>query len=244
MAFYRFFLSRRSGPFAAVVNAANKRIGRRLKKTFASSRSGDTGTLLEVGVGIGDMYPHLSSVDGYEYVGLDGSMAVCRSSEPGARRIICALLPDLPVRTGSVDVIYFSHVIEHLFDYPTVLKTLENMRRALSPSGSLVVLFPDYASWGSDFFEIDYTHNFPMGLRRMRQLAADAGFDIEWWTDYCGPYLGFMGRVFGALGRLLPLRPAAAAFPRTLGRLRQSSYVFDRNLLCVLRKVPGATSES
>lgn len=218
------------------MDRTNSHIASYLNPVFQAARTQESCVLLEVGIGIGDMYRHLSSIPGYSYLGFDGSLEVCRNASHNQKAVVYSRLPQFPLKPSSLNVIYFSHVIEHLFDYRTVVQTLSRMGMALKPNGRLIVLFPEYGSWKDDFYEIDYTHNFPMGIRRMRQLATDVGFEVERWTDYCGPYLGISGRAFGLFGKLLPLRTLAALAPKGLGRLRRSSFIFNRNLLFVLRR--------
>ena len=57
------------------------------------------------------------------------------------------LSPDcrFPIATGTMDMVYSSHVLEHLND-DTVARDLAESLRLLKPNGRLVIKIPDYAA--------------------------------------------------------------------------------------------------
>lgn len=193
------------------------------------------GILLEIGIGQGEMQRCLRELPGYTYTGLDYNYGICNRLRAGNTNVNAAL-PFVPLKPQSVSVVYCSHVIEHLFDYKTALEFLNEAHRILKDHGVLILLFPDYASWKTDFFEIDYSHNFPMGSRRMFQMAIDTGFEVTKWIDYSGPFLGWKGRLFSGIGKIVPLNLLYNLNPVKFYGLKKSKYFLNRNFLFVLEK--------
>lgn len=233
MGFYNYFLNtKRSRVYSSVLDVLNKNIVRYLSSFLHACPKGN---LLEVGIGQGDMQKKLALFDGFRYAGLDLNWNICSSVKVNDSNVN-ALVPFLPFRNDSFSLIYCSHVLEHLSDYRTALRFLAESRRTLRSGGLLVLLFPDYASWKTDFFEVDYSHCFPVGVRRMHQMAQDSEFQIVGWSDYCGPYIGFGGRVFSFFGKLIPFGLLFWLFPKGFFKFRKSGYVFNKNLIFVLKK--------
>jgi SAM-dependent methyltransferase len=235
MAFYNFFKRERSKQFKYLTELSNNSIIKYLHSEFINDDS-ETRKLLEIGIGQGDMKEKLQILPGHVYLGMDINFGICANFLKGSALNINAALPVLPLKEKSVDVVYLSHVIEHLFDYSTVLKFLQESNRVLSDDGRLIILFPDYDSWQIDFEDVDYSHNFPMTARRMEQLSADSGFKIKKWTDYCGIGTGLKGRLFSLMGKMIPFRLIYSLNPPKFYKWRKSAYAFNRNLIFVLQK--------
>ncbi|MEM9502328.1 MAG: class I SAM-dependent methyltransferase [Cyanobacteria bacterium P01_E01_bin.43] len=53
------------------------------------------------------------------------------------------LAKGIPFKDGTADVVYHSHVLEHL-DFPIAMRFLEEARRVLKPNGVLRVVVPDF----------------------------------------------------------------------------------------------------
>jgi ubiquinone/menaquinone biosynthesis C-methylase UbiE len=81
----------------------------------------------------------------HRFVGLDWSAAsLTRAGERGLKLLRAGLDTDLPVKSGSVDVVIMSEVIEHLVDTDSAI---EETYRVLKPGGSLLLSTPNLAAW-------------------------------------------------------------------------------------------------
>lgn len=81
----------------------------------------------------------------HRFVGLDWSAAsLTRAAERGLTLLRAELDTGLPVKSGSVDVVIMSEVIEHLVDTDSAI---EEAHRVLKPGGSLLLSTPNLAAW-------------------------------------------------------------------------------------------------
>jgi len=81
----------------------------------------------------------------HRFVGLDWSAAsLARARGRGLALLRAELDTGLPVKSGSVDVVIMSEVIEHLVDTDSAI---EEAHRVLKPGGSLLLSTPNLAAW-------------------------------------------------------------------------------------------------
>ena len=99
----------------------------------------EKGTLLDVGCGFG-LFVKCAAERGWDAAGLEISSW---AAEEGSRRNNVVIhrgeLADAPFEPGSLDVIHFNHVIEHVLD---PVATMASARRLLRPGGLLVIEVP------------------------------------------------------------------------------------------------------
>ena len=105
--------------------------------------------------------------------------------------------------SGRFSNCFLLHVLEHMPDHRAASTLFREVREVLLPGGTFVVACPDYSRWGSDFYDCDYTHCYPLTRRRLRQIALDHGFEVVAQTVYCGPVFGWPGLVLAWFARLL-----------------------------------------
>jgi len=192
--------------------------------------------VLEIGIGQGEVCKLLKVNENIRYIGLDINYNICHANNINNCPNIQARIPIIPLGDNRVDMIYMSHVIEHLGSYDVILEFFKEVTRVLKPDGHLILLFPDYLSWKQDFFDIDYSHNFPMTIKRLQNMAKDGALEICRITDYCGPFMGWKGRLFKMAGKLFPFKTIYSLDPVKFNKLRKSGYVFNTNILAVLKK--------
>lgn len=108
-----------------------------------------------------------------------------------------------------MDVVFASHVVEHLLSGFEVAELLDDCRRAVATGGRIVLVYPSAALWGPLFWESDYTHHWPASERRLRQVAADVGLICRGAENRTLGFSGPVGAAIAALGRLIPWRLAA-----------------------------------
>ncbi|HUZ54671.1 MAG TPA: methyltransferase domain-containing protein [Streptosporangiaceae bacterium] len=83
--------------------------------------------------------------DAHHFAGLDWSVpSLAQASARGMTVLLAGLDAPLPVRSGSVDVVIMSEVIEHLVDTDSAV---EEAYRVLRPGGSLLLSTPNLAAW-------------------------------------------------------------------------------------------------
>lgn len=76
---------------------------------------------------------------------LKGAFGIDRRMEPGVD-LICDFERALPLKTNSVDVVYMSHIIEHV---KNLLSFMEEVYRVCRPGAEIRVVAPYYTSRGA-----------------------------------------------------------------------------------------------
>jgi 2-polyprenyl-3-methyl-5-hydroxy-6-metoxy-1,4-benzoquinol methylase len=161
------------------------------------------GTLLDVGCGDGT-YLQTMRYLGWEVRGL----------EPDPKAVSVARSRGLEVIQGSVedlrehdafDAITMSHVIEHVID-PS--RTLQALRDALTPGGTLLVITPNGASLGHRRFGASWYHLDPprhlhlFNAQNLVACAARTGLEVvRWHTTGRGHLVFDASRSIGKSGR-------------------------------------------
>lgn len=69
-----------------------------------------------------------------------------------------------------------SHVLEHSPTWLAAREMVATCRDLLSEEGFVVVVGPDALSWGSEFWNVDWSHGYPTTIRNVSQLYNDVGF--------------------------------------------------------------------
>jgi len=99
-------------------------------------------------VGCGDGFATFAAAQrnpGHRFAGLDWSASsLSKAADRGIAVLRAGLDTALPIRSGSVDVVVMSEVIEHLVDTDSAV---EEAYRVLRPGGTLLLSTPNLAAW-------------------------------------------------------------------------------------------------
>jgi 2-polyprenyl-3-methyl-5-hydroxy-6-metoxy-1,4-benzoquinol methylase len=116
---------------------------RMLKALLA--KAGGPQVIVDVGCGDGAATGLVRKL-GHTVVGVDWSMMALRAAKQHDLLLVRGGIdaPGLPFGTGSVDVVIFSEVIEHLVDTDSAI---DELHRVLRPGGHLLVSTPNLAAW-------------------------------------------------------------------------------------------------
>ena len=99
-------------------------------------------------VGCGDGYATSVAATrnrGHLFAGLDWSASsLAKAADRGLAVLRAGIDASLPIRSGSVDVVVMSEVIEHLVDTDFAV---EEAHRVLRPGGTLLLSTPNLAAW-------------------------------------------------------------------------------------------------
>ncbi|HSX30428.1 MAG TPA: class I SAM-dependent methyltransferase [Candidatus Saccharimonadales bacterium] len=83
-------------------------------------------------------------------------------------------LPDLKIESGKkYDVVYCAFVVEHLKNGIEVYELVNNIKRILRDDGLIVLFTPNALSQKFEFFNIDYTHQYPTTSRNVAMAFYD-----------------------------------------------------------------------
>ena len=165
--------------------------------------------VLEVGCGSGELLSRLE-----RHAGLAAGVDLSTVGLGLARRykkatVACARAEDLPFQDRSFDAIVGQHLIEHL---PNPARALEEWRRVLRPSGTLVLVTPNAAYPDPAHFE-DPTHVHIFTPAGLRSSLESKDFRVEQLFTLF-PYMG-SGRLARAAS--IRLAPIARRLPGLSG---------------------------
>lgn len=83
-------------------------------------------------------------------------------------------LPDLPIKPAKkFDVVYCAFVIEHLKNGLEVYEVINNIKKILKDDGLIIFFTPNALNQGFEFYNIDYTHQYPTTARNVTMAFND-----------------------------------------------------------------------
>lgn len=132
--------------------------------------------VLEVGAGWG-YFARACHERSIEYMGLELNVEQAARLRIAGFDVTVATVPPFP-QGAPVQVVYFSHVLEHATSFLHALDMLKSAHERLDQRGYVVVICPDLLSCKEEFWSSDWSHGFPTTLRRLRQIVTEAGFEI------------------------------------------------------------------
>ncbi|MDR0305039.1 MAG: class I SAM-dependent methyltransferase [Chitinispirillales bacterium] len=141
-------------------------------------------SVLEIGYGRGDFHKIFSKFyPKAKYNVIDANAAICKLAEENGANICVdgvTMIPPLPrnIENESFDVVVMNNVVEHFLNCQIASQALEELKPILKASGKVVIFFPDYLDWKTDFFEVDYSHSFLTTRYRINRLLFDCGYDV------------------------------------------------------------------
>ncbi len=83
-----------------------------------------------------------------------------------------------PISAASLDAIFSSNFLEHLFDKATVSKTLKQAYSSLKPGGTLVAIGPNIRYVGGAYWDY-FDHHVALTDNSLAEVLTEAGFTIE-----------------------------------------------------------------
>ena len=134
---------------------------------------GETGSLLDIGCGRGDMLRGFSDA-GFEVKGVDISPEVSAYCDPIEARVADLEHDLLPYPSGTFDFVFSKSVVEHMRN---PMPMLESSFDALKPGGKAVIMTPSWVHHASGPFYLDYTHVTPFTAPSLDDAMRFAGFE-------------------------------------------------------------------
>jgi len=115
------------------------------------------------------------------YSGIEPNQTLCDQARKEGLEAIACMVPPFPeeLQKNSFDLIILSHVLEHFKDHIQALEVLSDIHGLLKPGGRFLLFYPDYLDYGSDYFDVDYSHSLILTQNRVTNLLQDSGFDIR-----------------------------------------------------------------
>lgn len=162
--------------------------------------------VLEIGPGDGFVARAARDLPAGRYVGLEASSVGAAALREEGFDVRQVRVPPFPDDLGTFDLVYASHLVEHLPGPDAVLAFLAASRAVLRPGGRLALVYPDARWMRFDFWDCDYTHQWPSTPRRVEQAGRDAGFAVDATHHCCLHLRGAPALALRTLMRLYPQR--------------------------------------
>jgi SAM-dependent methyltransferase len=168
----------------------------------------EDGVVLDLGAGYCSFVNHIRAATRHA---LDASPELPRHAGEGVVPHVGRCEDLSAFGDGALDAVFASNLLEHL-EWPSIERTLDEVRRALKPSGRLILLQPNFRYCAATYFD-DYTHRTIFTHVGLADLLASRGLAVERVTPRFlpfsfksrGPKWGFLV----ALYLRLPWRPLA-----------------------------------
>ena len=191
-------------------------------------------TVVEIGPGHGLLGQFVHAND-LIYIGVEANFRIAQALAKQTLAICQSFTPPLPLKSNVADVVFASHVLEHMSDGNTAFTFLQECKRVAKPGGVVFMIAPDLLACGLDFWDGDYTHTFPVTEQRLRSMAADADLEFIEIVYFAGPVEGPLSTLISLAARVLPARLYfySPILKLRLGRLRAS---LMRNVGLIARK--------
>jgi SAM-dependent methyltransferase len=193
--------------------------------------------LLELGPGWGE-FADLCMQSKIDYHSIEPNYIRATKLAERGISVILAQTPPIPARDGEFDVTLALNVLEHMPDFVTAIRFLDEMVRVTRPGGVVVINCPDLLATGKVFWDADYTHNFPVTMRRISQMFSDQKLEIIDSTYYSGIFAGPIATPVSWMAQTFPeqlVSYAAQPFVHA-DRIHRFRLTFYRNIFVIGRK--------
>jgi SAM-dependent methyltransferase len=129
--------------------------------------------VLEIGAGYGHF---INNIRAARRIALDNWPGMLKFLKPGIQGVVADATDLSAIGDGTVDFAFSSNVFEHLMQKDLAV-VLEQLRRKLTPSGSLAILQPNYRFAYREYFD-DYTHVSIYSDRSLCDFLEANGFRV------------------------------------------------------------------
>lgn len=110
------------------------------------------------------------------------------------------------------------HVFEHNLNHQDAREFLADCFRILKPGGSLIILCPDYQSYGNMFWDVDWSHSYPPTKNRLKSIIVDVGFQDVQVKGIRGIWSNPLLKILLAMGdKIFPVRILDFTIEKFLG---------------------------
>jgi SAM-dependent methyltransferase len=214
----------------------NERLNRNMVNMLSEYVGGGS-KILEIGSGMG-WFAKSSRNAGYEYFGIEPNKKLSQLLGAEGFNIQCSFVPPIPFKEDAFDLVYCSHVLEHMPDHFKAYDLVCDVYRVLKDGGYFVILYPDIRIFKYEFWNCDYTHHFVLTDRRVVQMCLDSGFKAVRKFKYCGPFIGWKRYIYRIMGLFYPYRLLDKTMARWLGKdsLYKTKIGFITNSGVIVRK--------
>ena len=193
--------------------------------------------MLEIGPGWGEL-ANRSLAAHIDYHAVEKNLSRALHLQKQGVSITIVDVPPISMKNQEFDAVVAHNVLEHMPDFRMAVRLLNEMVRVTRPQGLVCINCPDYLSAGKHFWDADYTHNFPVTMRRLTQMFQDQGLEIVDKAFFAGPISGPSATFLDWMVRLFPGEGIVFWTSSTIfqSRIHRARMTFMRNIFMIGRK--------
>ncbi|MCX7641858.1 MAG: class I SAM-dependent methyltransferase [Elusimicrobiales bacterium] len=132
-------------------------------------------TILDIGMGEGYFLKHIKCSQKF---GIDSNPETIKKHEDGIKIYIAKVPPLLMFNSNYFDFIFISNFLKHLNSPDKVLYLLKESHRVLKKNGKIIILQPNFALLGSDYFKF-IDHKVILTHHNLKEALEISGFNIK-----------------------------------------------------------------
>lgn len=133
--------------------------------------------VLEIGPGHGH-FARAARAAGWSYDSIEPSDPFRAALREEGFAVTDEITPPLRRPDATYDLVYASMILENLPTHDAAGDLVAEAERVLRPGGWLVLIYPNYLTWGSFFFDEHYTHSYVTTPRRIAHLLTSQGLAV------------------------------------------------------------------
>lgn len=133
------------------------------------------GTVVDLGAGNCEL---VNSLVAARRVAVDLNPDTRLYADPGVEVLLTSSEDLSMLDDGSVDAVFTSNFFEHLLSKESLLRTLEEVRRVLTPGGRIVVLMPNIRYLPGRYWDY-FDHHLPLTHLSLSEGLELAGFEVQ-----------------------------------------------------------------
>jgi len=134
----------------------------------------DNAKIMDVGSGYGEFISNISAAEKF-------AMDLNPDGKKNLPDNVCFVNQDCSekwdIEDDSLDIVFSSNFLEHLFEKKYVEKTIQEAYRCLKKSGKIILLGPNIRFLPGEYWDF-WDHNVAISDRSMEELLRLKGFDI------------------------------------------------------------------
>ena len=167
-------------------------------------------TVLDLGAGYCEF---INNVQAQRKLAMDLNPDTADRANVGVELVLHDCSTPWPIEPGSLDVVFTSNFLEHLFDKSSVVRTAKNAFLSLKPGGRFLCLGPNARFVGGAYWDY-FDHHVALTNRSIGEVMEQSGFVVEESIDRLLPYSMSEGRQppVALISAYLKLRPAWKIF--------------------------------
>lgn len=167
-----------------------RRVWRVLVKSYFQAKVGKNQDILDLGCGWGEFINQVEAKRKYA-MDLNPDAGTHLSPDIEFLHQDCSQAWEIP--DESLDVVFTSNFLEHLFSKESLSQTLSEAYRCLKPGGKIICLGPNLRYTGGSYWDF-FDHHLPLTDASMSEILELKGFQVDTCIPRFLPYTMANGR--------------------------------------------------